>query len=500
MGNKQAGRSTWQRLALSLISGGMGLLIAISADAATLEAAAGQLASVSTTTKTDVLAAAVSQEGHWTFLNKTGEKFTAASADELQRAVRTLIPDQPDATQSSSPRLTLLLTDSTVFDHRPKLKDLPRHADLRVAVGDSNFALRLKGDAAVVSFRPNIAIDIADKALFQETVWQLNRPLAIANLRILALETGGPQTLAPLARLDPATGRPVVDQLDPLRAADGLRSLRGQTVVMVGRSEGKLLYVRGSSGPEQSVILADLLQAAEAADVNLILLQSSAARQPGARNWLWQKTEVAGVKVNGRPTLADFLSLGADDRPLLISGTTGAEPGSVPGRISLTVAADASTSILPGILDAIAPVSAPVSAALGGVMSGLTGKIVVANASLHLQSRERASQLGRRWISNVPFGWVELYGIGLLLGLLGWRWTSRWWQRFWPQETRKDYGSAFGYHSARAVRAMLMPVVFLPVAGFAVLPAILFGLKPKAVTTSQAPGQPSGKTSGGTHQ
>ena len=44
------------------------------------------------TTKGPALAAHVSQEGHWTFANKAGERFTAANPEELRRAIPILAP------------------------------------------------------------------------------------------------------------------------------------------------------------------------------------------------------------------------------------------------------------------------------------------------------------------------------------------------------------------------------------------------------------------------
>ena len=74
-------------------------------------------------------------------------------------------------------------------------------------------------------------------------------------------------------------------------------TVRGQTVLVTGRVDGQLLYVKPSSGPEKSLLVRDLLKAAEDADVNLVVLHSaSTPRQPGGRNWLWQKVEVQGPR------------------------------------------------------------------------------------------------------------------------------------------------------------------------------------------------------------
>jgi hypothetical protein len=457
-----------------------------------LDAAVAQLklliVPANATPKGAALAAAASQEGHWTFANAAGEKFTAAAAGEIKRAVATLAPDY-----DAGGRLTVLLTEDTVFKRRALLKDLPKGADLRIVVDGAAMGLRARGDAAtgplLAEAKPNLFIGVSDRARFDEAVWQLNRPLKSANVRILALEPGGPQTLAPAPALDPATRRPLVDQIDPLRVADAIRNLRGQTAIVTGRAEGKLLIIRGSSGPERSVILADLTAAAEAADVDLVVLLSVAARQPGARNWFWQTVKVAGLdEALGRATLADFLNaLGTGERPMAVS-VPDPEPGSAGrNRVRLTIAPLADPSVLDR-LPQVGRTTDAIGGAIGDAMAEMTGKLVVTGADLHLQSMTRASEIRGRLIPSIAVGWIEAYLGGILLGLLGWRWTSRWWRRVWPPEKRSDYRSAIGHLAAQGVRGILMLLVFMPAAGIMVIVSGLtgYGRKASAPTTTNS--------------
>src|SRR5690606_1190948 len=88
--------------------------------------------------------------------------------------------------------------------------------------------------------------------------------------------------------------------------------------------------------------VADLVGAARAADVNLIILKSSSSNQPGGRNWLWQKISVKGLdEALKRATFADFLdTLGARRGQLMVSAkpdgfgrvTLSAEPAGPPGE------------------------------------------------------------------------------------------------------------------------------------------------------------------------
>ena len=465
-----------------------------------LDRAIAALKAFSASAKGATLVAAVSQEGHWTFANKLGETFTAASSDELKRVVATLAPEL-SAAAGPEARLTLLLTEESVFNHRARLKDLPKGSDLRLVVSDGVLPLRIRGDlirtdpvaTIYAEIRPNLLVTLTDRTHFDEAVWQLRRPLKTAHVRVLALQPGGPQTVNGVPKLDPATRRPLIDRLDPLRAADGIRVLRGQTVIIVGRVDGKLLYVRGSSGPEQSVIVGDLVQAAATADVNLLLLQSASARQPGARNWFWQSTEVSGLdRALARAQLSDLLAvLGTNERPLTITAAL-SEPAAaetISGRVTLTVVPDVSPGLLDTVLAgrATEAIGAAVTGAINDMMTGLTGTVLITNAKLHLQTRDRTKVLAGRLLPSVPTGWIETYVAGLLLGLLTWRRTSRWWQRLWPQERRNDYASAIGFQSARAARQLLRLILFLPLAGLAAMLALVVDWVRPARTAQAVP-------------
>ena len=160
---------------------------------------------------------------------------------------------------------------------------------------------------------PTCSSTSRERALFDEALAQLERPLSRSSIRTLALEPGGPGTLSSYPRLDPDTKAALVDAIDPASLAGALSSVRGQTVLVTGRVEDNLLRFRPSSGAEQSVKLSDLTRAAADADVNLVILHAEAPRQPGGRNWLWQRIAVGGLDdALKRATLGDFLdALGA---------------------------------------------------------------------------------------------------------------------------------------------------------------------------------------------
>ncbi len=405
------------------------------------------------------LAAAATPEGHWRFVNRTGETITVASPEEMRRALSILVPDAAGAES----RLALYLTEDAAFRHRALLKDLPKGADLHVLIDQKAYKLLRRPDATserlFAEVRPNLVVELGERRRFDEAMFQLARPLNKANIRVIALEPGGPGALASAPRLDVTTGRVLTDAIDPDRLRHALGPIRGQTALVTGRVDGELLYFKPASGPERSLLLRDLTAAAEAADVNLVIVKSSAARQPGARNWLWQRVEVRGLDAAlQRASLADFLdALGGSGGRMAVTATP---QGALRTRLDIRPAHDLGP----------APVTSPIADIFTDVVSELAGKVVTSGIDASLPSAERQRELDDRIIPGVP-SLVQFAYIGsLVLGLFGLPVARGWWQRLWPAEQRQDYGSRFAYIAARTVRGVIMLLVFVPLVAVASVP------------------------------
>ena len=75
--------------------------------------------------------------------------------------------------------------------------------------------------------RSNLVIEMGDRRLFEEAVWQLARPLdKAASVRVLALEPGGPSTLSASPRIDKTSKRALIDVIDPVSLAPAMGSVR----------------------------------------------------------------------------------------------------------------------------------------------------------------------------------------------------------------------------------------------------------------------------------
>lgn len=406
------------------------------------------------------LAAHATPEGHWRFVNRDGAVFTAATPDEMGRVAQALAPEA-----GGESRLALYLTEDSVLAGRAHLDALPRNADLNVVVGKQSYPVRRsKSEASAklhATIKPNVVAEITDKKAFEEVLWQLARPLNKADIRVVALEPGGPQTLASVPRRDGLTKRALVDSIDPYKLDKALGALNGQTVLVSGRIEGRFLHFQPASGPERTLLVADLTKAAEAADVNLVILQSATARQPGGRNWLWQRIEVDGLDdALQRASFADFLDALGQRR----------------GKLAVSAAPDGARRVVVRAEPAggpAEPVSGKVAAWTDEVVAQVTGNVVTNAIEAHARSKERQEELDARIVPGVPsliqFGYLG----ALVAGLIGLPVARGWWRRLWPPERREEYAGALGYQAARVVKGAGFLLVFLPLVG---LPALIVTL------------------------
>ena len=422
--------------------------------------------------KADVVALAAqgTPEGHWRFVSRSGEMYTGGNPDEMKRVVSVLHPEaRPGA------RLALYMTQDTVLRDRVALKSLPPGIDLSVVVGAESYRLLRRsestGERFFAEIRPNLVIEMGDKRLFDEAAWQLARPLDAARVRILALEPGGPSTLSASPRIDPVSKRALVDPIDPVSLAPAMRGVAGQTLVIVARMERDLVIVRPSSGPEHVLLAKDLLKAAAAADVSLVvLLTASTPRQPGGRNWLWQKVEVRGLEeALSNARVADFLNaLGSPSRRLAV--------------VALPQGQRTALDLQPaGELTSATP-ARPAAEFFSNAVADLTGRVTTTSMLASVRSAAHQQELDHRLLPGVPSEVQIGYGLLIVLGLLGVPASRLWWARVWPPETVEDYAGQTGYWAARATRGLAFGLVFVPLTAVVSAPYSLGGQVREAVT------------------
>ena len=412
------------------------------------------------------LAAAATQEGHWRFVNRDGDTFTAANKEELARAFDTLLPEGHSGAVN---KVDLYISDDTIFKHPAALDDLPDGGRWHVISNRKQYSLVRQGEGegarVFALMRGKLMVEMSDKRAFGEAIHQLSRRLPATSVHLLTLKPGGPRWLNTPAKDVAKVGSTTPRSVDPFALADALPALRGQTVLLTGRLEGKYLHFKHGVGAEGSVAVSEIRAAAKAADVNLVLLQTKSGRQPGTRNWFWQRAFVKGLdevagKIDTKADMASFLMnlAGPNSKLTVTIGTSPAE------RVRMTIA-PAKTGLIRstgGWQDKLAE-----------VVSSLTGDVAGNLVELDLMSKEREQERKFEFIPGVS-GDVHLAYLGLfVLGLVGAPFSIKWWRWIWPPEAREEYRNSGGYVSAKVVRWVLFGLIFMPLVAVVSAPVAL---------------------------
>jgi len=399
--------------------------------------------------RTRAVAAELTDEGHWRLRNAEDETFTAATPEELNRGLKVLAPLTEEAAKH-----VVLLTGETLFKDRSKLKELPPDAEFDALLESRVYGLRRRLINGVEQYSLDVGngvhVPIRERNQVREMLWQLARPVDLSTIRVLALEPGATGLLKRARPPDPAPGRVAVEAVDPDRLPHMLSAVARGTVVISGRMKGPVLHFRPSSGPERTLMLDDLRRAAAESDVNLVVIESASARQPGTRNWFWQRvalTPLAGPRT--KPSLPDLI---------------GQLTGGVPVETDAVSVSGLRTSFqLTGIArSAGGGWTAPVSETWRDLAPEVTGTIVASGLTLDLTSRERQRELDARFVPGIPSLVQVGYLIFFFIGLAGLGVASEWWQRLWPLEVQSDYARRSGYWTARTVRGLAFFLLFMP--------------------------------------
>ncbi len=401
------------------------------------------------------LAAHATSDGHWKFVNGSGDVFTAATPEEMSRVVQRLAPEGTSVSQ----KLSLYLSEESLFERAEFIDKLPKGSSHHLVVGQKSFPLSVVSTAGgverVAQVRPRVVVPLRARKAFDEAIWQLSRPLRKADIRVLSLRPGARASLPPSPRFNKTTRQAMVDEIDPGSLPQAMSAVSGQTLLVSGEIRGPSLFYVTQSGAKRSLNLGQLREGARNADVNLIILRSSSPQQPGGRNWFWQTVEVDGLKeAINRATFADFLNaLGVGEGGhFRVTATAQGR-----GRVIVEAVGDSQKSLV--------PYSDMVGDWIGNVVSNVTGNVVTTGVSAYMRDKERQQELDNRIVPGIPSIFQMFYLGSIIIGLFAWSVSREVWGMIWPPEKRAEYRSAFGYHAARVVKTLVFLLVFLPVAG-----------------------------------
>jgi hypothetical protein len=422
--------------------------------------------------KATALAAEALPDGAWRFVNAADETITATTAADIRTVMNVLAPS---LAKDASVTPTLLIGSDTLFGGRDAIKALPDSFALRLAQGDTAIPLIRKtanGELKIYAeIRSGLVVEATDRFHFEEALWRLGRPLSRARVRVLSLD-GAATGRLPVAA--PKTAGQLVPSPETVAAFDlrrGLANLSGQTVVVTGRVDGKMLRFLDARGVEQSIVLDDVFAAAESNGVDLILLGSDTARQPGVRTWLMQETAVANLDAAmASATMGDlYASFGRGQGRLVLSVQEGrggyvrlsARPAEaeLPPRSGAVDEADTGTALLDATLN---------------LLTSPLGNIQAVQIEATAPKRELQEERDGRLIWFLPVWLQNLLLLSLVSGLLGWSTLSAWSKQIWA---RGRAGAARNWRGwlleTISFWLVLMPVLGIPALAWALLAAPL---------------------------
>ncbi len=418
-----------------------------------------------------LIGAAATEVGHWHFVNRSGERFTAADREEIKRGLGLLAPEAAGEPR----RLAIYIDTRTLFEHAGQLSALPPMSSMSVISDGRAFPVFAFGNGSLprkaVEILPNILVETESKAAFDEVRWQLSRPLDRARVRTLALTPGGATAITRTPTIDRPSRLAKPNSIDPAHLADGLSRLTGQYVLVSGRLSGEQLLFNPENGPRSSVSIAILEAKARRHDVNLMIVSASSPRQPGTRSWLWMKSGLSTVDAAvSHRQLGPFLVALAGDVELLV------RPEAINARrvgLEVIPMADA---LKAGQESPLGGWTGAMSEKLSDLVSDTSGRISVEALRLRLPSRVRQREIDRRILPWLRSDLQIVIGLILLSGVVTLPVQLSWWRSLWPAEIRQEYAGFGGYALAVLARWLGFAIFFLPLAALPAIPLAVWRL------------------------
>jgi len=339
---------------------------------------------------------------------------------------------------------------------------MPAEAELSLVMGGRRFALvRSAGQPARVVVGSDFLVEASGREVLAEIVRQIERPVDRALVRIVALEPGGSTGLTRSPSVEAGERRARPDGVDPGSLGRAIGKIAGQVVLVSGRLDGQRLAFKPASGPEGALAVAQLTKDAARADVNLVILDTSSPRQPGTRNWLWQRMALSNFdKALGGASLGGFLhALSGEPGKLVVSGATMGD-----GRIEMVLRPLSAAG--PAHVTSLTQV---VVGTWADIVSETAGSIATRGLRASFLTVARQREIDRRIVPGIPSMVQAGYLALLALGLFALPVVNQWWRRVWPREVETEYAGRGGFVLARVARGIVFGTIFLPLVASAAL-------------------------------
>lgn len=402
-------------------------------------------------------------EGHLRLTNASGETVTASTTEEVSSALKWLLPDTSDLARRN---VDFYFSPDALTSGRPALNTLPRTARAHIVHGQKSYPVignpPFEAKTLNVRLRAGVVARASSTRALREAIWQLEQPLRASEIRVLSLD---PATSNRLQTVRNQASQDRFESANPYDLAASMRALKRQTVILSGKIENKVLFFTPPGGKTQSVRLSDLQASAARDDVNLIVLDTDAARQPGVRNVLWQRTKIDGLeKALKSTTVGDFWSVLASGRtPLQLSVGSG-------GKTFISISANPRPSLAGKIPDDDNSLLTSTERLLEDVVANVSGNVITSGIEASLRSEARQQELELRIVPFLPALPQIFYIMALIVGFAGLSTIKNWWRKLWPLRDRASFGSTLGWLGNRILRGIPFVFVFMPLVAYVATP------------------------------
>ncbi len=397
----------------------------------------------------------VDSTGSLSLLAESGQKWPFSQGDDITQIIADIKKTNNLSSGKKTNELKFYLSSTELFNSfdNPLLKKID---NLNLTHGGKAYPLSSatnKIDTGwQIQARENLYVDIKSHVDLKESLFRVNQPINLANMRLVSFSTGT-EGFPSKIQVASKTELPDVTMIHPDYLENSLNILKHQSLVITGKRVGDFLKIKDPKGKESAINLKTLQNEAAKNDVNLLIIESTSSAQPGSKLLPWNKSvkQKQLQQAFSSETYGDFLS----------SFTSNKTPISLIAE--QTDNNFVSFRALPKKGSVVSNRKYNIDEEVSGIE--IATHITLHAARLYTKSEDYENELGRRIVSSIP-SWVHtILLINIVSGLLVHVFSYSLWGRLWRPEEKDDFDSWLKYALHCFVYFSLYIIVFLGLFG-----------------------------------
>ncbi|MCP4932872.1 MAG: hypothetical protein GY927_01400 [bacterium] len=395
-----------------------------------------------------------------------GKELHIRSADDLQG---TLIRFQKRLKKTGGGKALFFVSQNDLFRSSKSTSLLAKIDGLHVITGSKTSLpvsriLDQKGaDTWGVEIRKGMIAASHNAHDLSEALFRMNHTFNPADVHVVSFSKKAPDFPDPINFA--ASGRvPDPTLIDPTRLDRAFKVLRGKKLIVTGKVEGGVLFVKTRGGTVKRLPLDDLRTKAREANIDLIILGGKSTAQPGKKSFFGRQDGKKLSAAFATERYGDFLVALGGKKKLMVMQLDAVDESHVVWR-SMPDSAKASKGLLKRMEKE--PVASSLARALVNPVGKAAPKEDEDELSIELNAKSKGwqTELEHRIIPGIPFGLQLLYIVNLIAGLLAWTTSSWLWEKIWRSKGRSEFSSKWSWFGYRLVRNLTMILTLMGAIG-----------------------------------